>query len=123
MAEPRAFAPHTCGGSVFVVPDVPLLQTELLALLRRLGFSTLALCTDLRVCTLWRPLAAPGRGPRGVTHTTVSPKRVSTRQPTCRDWREKPCRKSCRFTVSWKAPCPEVPRHGDVPRTMERKRL
>ena len=41
MAEPRAFAPHTCGGSVFVVPDMPLLQTELLALLRRRGFSTL----------------------------------------------------------------------------------
>ena len=32
---------QTCGGSVYLVPEVPLLQTQLLALLRRRGFTTL----------------------------------------------------------------------------------
>ena len=40
-AAQQALAPHTCGGSVYLVPDVPLLQTELLVLLRRRGLTTL----------------------------------------------------------------------------------
>ena len=71
--DDATLAPHAgCGGSVYVVPDVPLALTELLALERRRGLTSLGLGgpdplpPGVRVCALWSALAASGGGPSGV---------------------------------------------------------